>query len=61
MNDLSRLLGALDGFTERDFDRDAMVRIADQVLPRAGIYNCGCAECLMLDLGPFEDLPVGHA
>jgi hypothetical protein len=57
------LLGALESFTERDLDRDAMVRIADQVLPLAGIYNCGFdfAECPMLDLGPFEDLPVGHA
>jgi hypothetical protein len=55
------LLGALEGFTERSLDRDAMVRIADQVLPLAGIYDRGCAECPMLDFGPVEGVPAGRA
>jgi hypothetical protein len=34
------LLEFLSGLTERDLDRDALVRIADQVLPLAGSYDC---------------------
>jgi hypothetical protein len=55
------LLEFLSGMTERDLDRAAHVRIATQVLPVAGIYDCGCAYCPMLDLGPIEGVPVGRA
>jgi hypothetical protein len=57
------LLGVLEGFTERDLDRDAMVRIADQVIPLAGVYDCDrrCGECPMLDVGPVEGMPAGRA
>jgi hypothetical protein len=56
--DLAEYLSTL---TERDLNRAAQVRIADQVIPLVGIYDCGCAECPMVDIGPIEGVPAGRA
>jgi hypothetical protein len=55
------LLDFLSGLTEVGLDKAAYVRIADQVIPVAGIYDCGCGACPMLDLGPIEGVPAGRA
>jgi hypothetical protein len=54
------LLDWLTTLSDIDLAKPAQVLIADQVIPVAGIHDCGCEDSPMLDVGPMAE-PVGRA